>query len=316
MFLPLTALILAKQGPSLDRYLHFRRLYHVQQAASVDALATVVGDRVLEVKGLVNGVVKGSGGATLVLKTDEGAPLYVDTDQAPEWLSGGDVHARLLLKVHRANPDDELRSVLLDAAPEFEIAKVEADAAAKAAAARARAEKHRPHASKGPSPEWSLPVYQVEPLYASFIRKQNRHLSKSDADLIARGILAFSVKYGVDARLIMAMIMVESGFDPNSTSRTGAKGLGQLMPDTARWMGVSDAYNSVDNLYGTVKLIRTHLDKYSQKTRDSFEALVLSLAAYNAGEGAVSRHGGVPPYRETQAYIRRVIRLYQELSGR
>ncbi|MCB8931914.1 MAG: lytic transglycosylase domain-containing protein [Chthonomonadaceae bacterium] len=116
----------------------------------------------------------------------------------------------------------------------------------------------------------------------------------------------------------MAMLMVESGFDPGATSRTGAMGLGQLMPGTARGMGVGNPYDSIENLYGTVRLIRGHLDKYGKQTGNagSYESLVLALAAYNAGGGAVARHGGVPPYRETQNYIRKVIALYERLSGR
>ena len=83
----------------------------------------------------------------------------------------------------------------------------------------------------------------------------------------------------------------------------------------ARWVsvseyGISNPYDSVENLYGTVREIRSHLDKYRAETGDEFQALVLGLAAYNAGEGAVRRHGGVPPYRETQGYVRKVIKLF------
>jgi soluble lytic murein transglycosylase-like protein len=111
------------------------------------------------------------------------------------------------------------------------------------------------------------------------------------------------------------MVMVESGFDPSSTSHSGAMGLGQLMPGTARWMGVNDAYDTTENLYGTVKLIRTHLNQHRRGKGDDLASLTLALAAYNAGVGAVSRAGGVPHYRETQAYVRKVIRLYFGLCG-
>ena len=119
----------------------------------------------------------------------------------------------------------------------------------------------------------------------------------------------------IEARLIMAMVMVESNFNPSAVSRAGAMGLGQLMPGTARGMGVGNAFDAHDNLYGTVRLIRGHMDKYRKQTGDEFEGLVLALAAYNAGSGAVSKHGGVPPYRETQAYVRKVITQYQQLCG-
>ncbi len=113
----------------------------------------------------------------------------------------------------------------------------------------------------------------------------------------------------------MAMVMVESGFNPSATSRTGAMGLGQLMPGTAAGMGVSHAYDSIENLYGTVRLIRNHIENYQRTTGDGYTSLVLALAAYNAGAGAVSRHGGVPPYRETQNYVRKVISIYRALCG-
>jgi soluble lytic murein transglycosylase-like protein len=80
-------------------------------------------------------------------------------------------------------------------------------------------------------------------------------------------------------------------------------------------MGVSDAYDTTENLYGTVKLIRTHLNQYRRQTGSEFESIRLSLAAYNAGVGAVSRAGGVPQYRETQNYVKKVIRLYYGLCG-
>jgi soluble lytic murein transglycosylase-like protein len=87
------------------------------------------------------------------------------------------------------------------------------------------------------------------------------------------------------------------------------------MPDTAQDYGITNPYDSVQNLYGTVREIRTHLDKYANETGDDFRALELGLAAYNAGDGAVRRHGGIPPYRETQNYVKKVIRLYYKLAG-
>jgi soluble lytic murein transglycosylase-like protein len=92
-------------------------------------------------------------------------------------------------------------------------------------------------------------------------------------------------------------------------------GLGQIMPETAQDYGITNPYDTIENLYGTVREIREHIDKYRNETGDEFQALVLGLAAYNAGEGAVRRHGGVPPYRETQNYVRKVIKLYNHLRG-
>jgi len=87
------------------------------------------------------------------------------------------------------------------------------------------------------------------------------------------------------------------------------------MPDTVQDYGITNPFDSIQNLYGTVREIRGHIDKYRNETGDEFQSLVLGLAAYNAGEGAVRRHGGVPPYHETQSYVRKVINLYSKLSG-
>jgi soluble lytic murein transglycosylase-like protein len=104
---------------------------------------------------------------------------------------------------------------------------------------------------------------------------------------------------GLAPELIKAVALVESGFDPHAESPKGAQGLMQLMPSTARQYGVDDAFDPLQNLRaGTIHL---------RKLLDEFHGdLVLALAAYNAGAGAVHRHGGVPDYRETQEYVRKV----------
>ncbi|MBI3721555.1 MAG: lytic transglycosylase domain-containing protein, partial [Fimbriimonas ginsengisoli] len=293
-------------GQTLSQYVKLRRHYGIWQAAGVEALETMVGQKVVEIQGVVVGGFSNRSGATLLVRRSDGGDLTIDAPQRPEWLSGGEIPARLLVEASRGDEYGELRCTLIGVAPEHDIARIE----------RRSPPKAKPGAKQGskPSREWILPRAQVEPLYAAYVRRQNPRLSAEQASLIARGVIGFSIKYGVDARLIMAMLVVESGFDPGATSRTGAQGLGQLMPGTAQWMGVSDAYDTVDNLYGTVKLVRTHLDRYGRGGRNNFEQLALTLAAYNAGEGAVARHGGVPPYRETQAYVRKVISLYAALA--
>jgi soluble lytic murein transglycosylase-like protein len=95
-------------------------------------------------------------------------------------------------------------------------------------------------------------------------------------------------------------------------------GLGQLMPGTASGLGVSNAYDPVQNIAGSVKLIRGHLNKITDNaawTDTTWHDLSLALASYNAGPGAVRKYGGVPPYRETQNYIKKVISIYKELCG-
>jgi len=118
-------------------------------------------------------------------------------------------------------------------------------------------------------------------------------------------------KHNVDPALIRAVIAAESGYDPSATSRKGAQGLMQLMPDTAQQLGVHDAYNAKENLEAGVRYLRALLDKYNGD-------LDKALAAYNAGEGAVERAGGVPNIRETQNYVRRITDRYyhSDSSGR
>lgn len=302
---------------TLSEYLKLRKHYGISQAAEAEALETFVGTRVVEIKGTVKGSFKIKGLYTILLERSDGDNIGIESASQPDWLSGGEVHCRLIVKATRTEDNSELKASLLGAAPEQAIAPIDAEVQRKAALLAQR-ENRRVEASRHSATrhaDWNLPASTAAPIYAAFIHKENPRLSSQDARLIADGIIGFSIKYGVDARLIMAMVMVESGFDPHSTSRTGAKGLGQLMPGTARWMGVTDSYDTVDNLYGTVKLVRNHLDKYRVKTGDGFQSLVLALAAYNAGEGAVQRSGGVPPYRETQAYVRRVIGLYAHFCG-
>ncbi len=107
----------------------------------------------------------------------------------------------------------------------------------------------------------------------------------------------------LDARLVTSLIQVESDFDPRAVSRRGALGLMQLMPATARRLGVESPFDPEQNLRAGVRELRRLIDRYGGD-------LVLALAAYNAGEGAVNRYGGVPPYSETRDYIDRILSLY------
>lgn len=113
-------------------------------------------------------------------------------------------------------------------------------------------------------------------------------------------IAAAASRHGVDAALVKAVIHVESNFVATAVSPKGAQGLMQLMPATARRVGVIRAFDPAMNVEGGVKLLRLLLDRYGGD-------VTKTLAAYNAGEGAVARYGGVPPYPETRAYVQRVL---------
>jgi len=115
-----------------------------------------------------------------------------------------------------------------------------------------------------------------------------------------------AARHGVSKKLAHALVTVESNYNPGAVSPKGAMGLMQLMPATARQYAVADPFDPVQNLMAGLQHLRGLLDRFG-KGRES-----LALAAYNAGETAVSRYGGIPPYRETQNYVRRIL----SLSGR
>ena len=128
----------------------------------------------------------------------------------------------------------------------------------------------------------------------------NREFTPQDIDA---AIDEAAARHHVDPSLVRSVVKVESNFNPNAVSRKGAMGLMQLMPSTARSLNVSNPFDPAQNVDAGVRHLRRLLDNYGGNVR-------LSLAAYNAGSGAVARSAGVPHFRETQNYVRRITSLY------
>jgi soluble lytic murein transglycosylase-like protein len=156
-----------------------------------------------------------------------------------------------------------------------------------------------------------------DPRYAFLIATPGARTESGDAyspALLARAaqydliIEKAAAHYSVEPNLLRAVIVVESGFNPRAVSKKGAMGLMQLMPATARQYGAENAYDPKQNVHAGARYLRSLLDRYGAD-------LKLVLAAYNAGEDAVDRNGGrIPPYKETLAYVPRVLKIYQNLA--
>jgi len=127
------------------------------------------------------------------------------------------------------------------------------------------------------------------------------------ASLYERFIFEAARRYRVDPNLIKAVIHVESGFNPRAVSPKGAKGLMQLMPGTARMLGVRNAFVPESNIHGGTEYLARLLRRYGNESH--------ALAAYNAGDVPVQRYNGIPPYSETQEYVRRVLHLKKQYTA-
>ncbi len=150
----------------------------------------------------------------------------------------------------------------------------------------------------GPNPQTSTPLMRASSSQTADMPNAYTDIINSACD-----------RHGVDPELVHAIVKVESDFNPYALSRKGAMGLMQLMPQTAVEMNVRNSFSPNENINGGVKYLRYLLDRYEGN-------ISLALAAYNSGETNVKRWGTVPPIRETQNYVKRILALYNGRGGR
>lgn len=132
-------------------------------------------------------------------------------------------------------------------------------------------------------------------------RNSDGTLTTTLADIFRRA----SEKYGVSYDFLTAVAKAESDFNPNCVSSAGAKGIMQIMPAEAKGLGIQDIFDVEQNIMGSAKLLAAHLEKFNGDT-------TLAAAAYNAGSGRVKQYGGVPPFKETQNYVKKIAAYMKE----
>ncbi len=271
--------------------------------------------KVVEIRGRLNGF----SGDVMIVRAAETSFLVEFDSVAPD---NPGVDLACLVKVGEGSIHGLSDLKLICCAYDAEIRRIEeADQHAREARAAAAA-KPKPAPAANTATKTTAPAAaswnEVILAYKKAVKGFNKKLSDKQADTIARSIIAFSLKYKIDARLVCAVILAESNFRIEATSHCGAMGLGQLMPTTAAGLGVNNAYDPVENIYGSARYIKSMLErtaKGKQWNDLTFGDLALALAAYNAGPGAVKKYGGIPPYRETQNYVKRVTSIYKKLCG-
>jgi len=320
---PLTA---DSQTPSpVSRYLAAREQLDPIVDVSPQALASFdesLSGMVLELRGEIVAVVTPTQDATdptssrILLQTDGGVTVALDYRQSDMQLTVGQ-RVSVLARMPE-DPEDRECFQIEDIILEQELPGTSHSGTA------GTDESARPPENEGPqgteSPEVPLPpesvsagLYTPERLqvWGAWIARHNSNLSHAQRELIIRWVLYHAYNCGVDHRLVFSVILAESNFDPNSRSHAGAQGLMQLMPGTARRLGVADAYYIPENIRGGVEYLAKYLRQYREET--NYRQCALALACYNAGPNAVKKYGGVPPFPETRRYVIKVTQQFHDL---
>ncbi len=160
------------------------------------------------------------------------------------------------------------------------------------------------------------PVSDSLSMQKNYMLKSNTNYMKFSSERlnelmpeIENAVQAASQRFNIDPMLVMAVIKNESSFQPNAVSKAGAQGLMQLMPGTSKMLGVTNPFNITQNINGGTQYLSEQLKAYDNN-------LDFALAAYNAGPGSVNKYNGVPPYAETQSYVKKVKQTYLEYLNR
>lgn len=312
---------------------------HVESASQIMQNISVLDGKVLDLSGQVMGVMS-SGSKKIVLIKLESDTLLLQISSALEsssLLLPGSV-MRALVDVH-APSDAPMQLSLIAVAlpsPKTEIAKIPDTSAVvlpplagtiSALPAPPEGVKEAdikpsydamaqtvPQNNSAQTPDSTDPddvVAAQKAAYTQMIQNTNKKLKPTQANEIAEAILRAGLKYQMDPRFLASIIGVESDYDVACLSNSGAMGLGQLMPFNLKEAGVTDAWNPTQNIFGTAKLLRGHLNDY----KDRPNGTLLAVAAYNAGPGAVRRAGfKVPDGAQVKRYVWKVYYRYKALA--
>lgn len=345
---PISLLILFSgicNAQDLKSYLASRSANKITGTLSEKGFEQFTGSKAVELKVDLKGSIRLGDEKTIMLSLGNGAKLNVSGKNIPEWLANGGNTVRMIVKLSRLDEISSYEASFVNAVPDsifvaWEVKnkpKVVKDATVTRTTTQTSRNGGRPPRMAGEVPGGAskpeadpvstvsarsaaaldgLPINEALPYYVAHIRKVNPKLGDTLSEQIGRAIIGYSLQFDLDARLIMAIINTESHFRPNLVSRAGAMGLGQLMPVNVKETKIESAFDPIENIYGTCFLIRRHLDLYHKKTDgDPEQTLILALAGYNAGDGSVRKYGGVPPFKETQNYIRKVTTLFRQFKG-
>lgn len=303
-------------GLTADEYINVRK----SLGTSMPQLAVLKSDpsgfagRIVELTGTVNGIAKCGNTASVILNCGGESLLVRGTTELPSCVAAGN-KVRMLVKIGQGSIAGLSDLEFVEAAYDYDVSVRERQLAPSPRRPVAPSQTVAPKpaqptnlSSRGGLFDPQTRMREIFLPYKKAIARFNPRLKEDQLNTITSSILTFSWNYQVDPRLVVAIILAESNFKPTATSRVGAMGLGQLMPGTARGMGVSNAYDPVQNIEASTRLIHGHLERYGD--------VGLALSAYNAGPGAVRKYGGIPPYRETRNYIQKVTSLYKALCGK